>query len=140
MGDSVLELGTKKQRRTLDKVGGISTVIGAGAIFTGKLRGAENYVIYGMIEGDCNLDGTLVIEEGGRWLGRIKALNVIIAGEVTGDVFAEKKLELAPTAKIKGTLTGPVIVIAEGAVIEGSIKMTSGAQPIRIVERRADAK
>lgn len=140
MGESVLDLGKKKQRRTLDRVGGISTVIGAGAIFSGQFRGVENYVIYGTIEGDCNLDGTVVVEEGGHWHGNITALNVIIAGDVHGDIVAGKKLELAPTAKITGTISGPTIAIAEGAVIEGSIKMTSSAQPVHFVERRTDGE
>lgn len=138
MGDAVLELGKKKQRRTLDKVGGISTVIGAGAVFTGQFRGTENYVIYGAIEGDCDLDGTVVVEEGGRWRGQITAANVIIAGDVTGDVIARVKVELAPTAKISGSIAGPVVAIAEGAVVEGKIKMTSSAQPVHFVERRGD--
>ena len=138
MSESVLELGTKKQRRTLDKVGGVSTVVGAGAIFTGHFKGTENYVIYGKIVGDCDLEGTVVIEEGGLWRGNITALNVIIAGEVHGDVVGHKKIELAQTAKIVGSIAGPTMAIAEGAVIEGAIKMTSGGAPVRFVDRRTD--
>jgi cytoskeletal protein CcmA (bactofilin family) len=138
MGDSVLDLGKKKQRRTLDRVGGISTVIGAGATFIGQFKGAENYVIYGMIEGDCNLEGTVVVEEGGRWRGNVKAQYVIIAGEVQGDVVAVSKIELAPTARITGSIAGPVVAIAEGAVVEGAITMTSNQQPVRFIEKRTD--
>ena len=138
MSDSVLELGTKKQRRTLDRVGGISTVVGAGATFTGNFKGTENYVIYGTIIGHCDLEGTVLVEEGGRWHGNITALNVIVAGEVHGEVVGHKKIELAQTAKIVGSLTGPTVAVAEGAVIEGSIKMTSGATPVRFVDRRTD--
>lgn len=138
MGDAVLDLGKKKQRRTLDKVGGISTVIGAGAVFSGQFKGTENYVIYGTIEGDCDLEGTLVVEEGGNWHGQVKAGNVIIAGNVVGDVIATQKVELAPTARISGSIVGPIVAIAEGAVIEGKIRMTSSAEPVRFVERRTD--
>lgn len=138
MSESVLELGTKKQRRTLDKVGGVSTVVGAGATFTGNFKGTENYVIYGSIVGDCTLEGTVVVEEGGVWRGNITALNVIIAGEVHGEIVGHKKIELAMTAKIVGSITGPTVAVAEGAVIEGSIKMTSGAAPVRFVDRRMD--
>ncbi len=138
MGDAVLDLGRKKQRRTLDKVGGISTVIGAGATFTGQFKGTENYVVYGTIEGDCDLDGTVVVEEGGNWRGQVKASNVIVAGNVFGDVIGTTKVELAPTAKITGSIAGPVVAIAEGAVVEGKIKMTSAAQPVRFVEKRAE--
>jgi cytoskeletal protein CcmA (bactofilin family) len=138
MGDAVLDLGKKKQRRTLDKVGGISTVIGAGAVFTGQFKGTENYVVYGTIEGDCDLEGTIVVEEGGVWRGQVKAGNVIVAGNVVGDVVASVKVELAPTARISGSIAGPVVAIAEGAVVEGKIRMTSSNEPVRFVERRTD--
>lgn len=138
MGDTVLDLGKKKQRRTLDKVGGISTVIGAGAVFTGHFKGTENYVVYGTIEGDCDLDGTVVVEEGGTWRGQVKGGNVIIAGNVFGDVIAMTKVELAPSAKVAGSIAGPVVAIAEGAVVEGKIQMTSAAQPVRFVEKRTE--
>ena len=39
---------------------------------------------------------------------------------------------------VRRTITGPTLAIAEGAVIEGSIKMTSGAKPVRFVDKRAD--
>ena len=90
------------------------------------------------IVGDCNLEGTVVVEEGGLWRGNITALNVIIAGEVHGEVIGHKKIELAQSAKIVGTLTGPTLAIAEGAVIEGSIKMTSGTTPVRFVDKRGE--
>lgn len=138
MGDTVLDLGKKKQRRTLDKVGGISTVIGAGAVFTGRFKGTENYVVYGTIEGDCDLDGTVVVEEGGVWRGQVKGGNVIIAGDVFGDVIAKIKVELAPSAKVAGSIAGPIVAIAEGAVVEGKIQMTSAAQPVRFVEKRTE--
>ena len=92
MNDSVLNLGKKKHRRTLDRVGGVSTVIGADSKFVGEISGEENIVIHGQIEGDCDLKGTLVVEEDAIWTGIINAQNVIIAGKVIGDVFSAEKL------------------------------------------------
>jgi len=134
--DAVLQLGKKKHRRTLDKVGGVSTVIGAGSKFVGEISGEENIVIHGQIEGNCNLQGTVVVEEGAKWTGTIYASYVIIAGYVKGDVTAEEKLELASSAEIDGNLSGPVIAVAEGAVIKGSMKMTKGSQVTHFKDKR----
>jgi cytoskeletal protein CcmA (bactofilin family) len=136
--DAVLQLGRKKHRRTLDKVGGISSVIGADSKFVGTFSGDENYLIYGTVEGDCDLDGTVVVEESALWKGKIQAANVIIAGEVNGDVIAKVKLELAPTAKIVGNVTGPVVAIAEGAVVEGSMHMSSQGEITHFSEKRSN--
>jgi len=136
MNHSVLKLGTKKHRRTLDKVGGISTVIGAGSKFVGEISGEENIVIHGEIDGDCDLQGTVVVEEGAKWKGTVKASNVIIAGLVEGDVIATEKLELASTAVIEGNLSGPVIAVAEGAVIKGGMRMTDRKDVTHFTDKR----
>jgi len=124
--ESVLNLGRAKHRRTLDKVGGVSTVIGAGSRFVGEISGKENIVIHGEIEGDCNLQGTVVVEEGAKWIGTITASNIIIAGFVQGDVIATEKLEITSSSVIEGNLSGPVIAVAEGAIIKGKMEMTDG--------------
>lgn len=138
MSDSVLDLGRKKQRRTLDKVGGISTVLGPSTHFIGDFTGEENFVIYGRVEGNCSLEGTLVLEEAASIRGNVKAVNVIIAGEVTGDVTAAEKLELASSAKIHGNISGRIIAIAEGAVVHGAISMGVSGAPVRYTEKRAE--
>lgn len=136
VNDTVLKLGKKKHRRTLDKVGGVSTVIGVGSRFVGEISGEENIVIHGQVEGDCDLAGTVVVEEGAQWTGTIKASNVIIAGLVTGNVMATEKLELASTAQIDGNLTGPVIAVAEGAVIKGNMVMNDGSNVTHFTDKR----
>jgi len=137
MSESVLKLGRKKHRRTLDKVGGVSTVIGSGSIFVGEITGAENIIIHGEIRGDCDLQGTVVVEEGAKWVGTVRASNVIIAGLVEGNIIATDKLELASTAVIAGDLSGPVIAIAEGAVIKGGMKMTNVEGVTHFTDKRA---
>ena len=133
----VLDLGRTRQRRTLDKVGGISTVVGEGSHFVGTLGGDDNAVILGRVEGDCQLEGTLVLEQHGYWKGNIEAENVVIAGEVEGGVIARNKLEVTASARIKGTATGQVIAIAQGAVIEGKVQ-TKGTVPVtRFLEKRS---
>ena len=136
MAQSVLDLGKARHRRTLDKVGGIATIIGTESIFVGILRGNDNVVVLGRIEGECDLNATILLEEPGRFEGNIVAENIIIAGEVRGNVMARNKLEIASSARIIGDVSGEVIAIAEGASIDGQMR-TSGAQPVtRFTEKR----
>ncbi len=126
----------RRRRRTLDRIEGFTTVIGAQSVIAGTFGGRENCLVQGRVTGQCELNGTFMLAAGGQWLGDIVADNVIIAGEVEGDVRARAKLELATTARIRGKLTAPAIAIAEGAVYEGEINMVKDAQLTRYSERR----
>jgi cytoskeletal protein CcmA (bactofilin family) len=121
--EPTINLGNAKGRRTLDKVEGFATTIGPEAHFIGTIDGKGHYIIHGRVEGDCNLNGTLVIGEHGLWQGDIVAENILVAGRIEGAVRARDKMEMISTAHIRGSLTAPVIAIAEGAIHEGEVQM-----------------
>jgi cytoskeletal protein CcmA (bactofilin family) len=54
---------------------------------------------------------------------QIKAASVAVAGKVSGDIVATKRIEIRPSAKVLGNLTTPVLVVHEGAVFEGHCAM-----------------
>ena len=128
--------GQKQRRRTLDHVGDFTTMLGPDSVYMGVFQGKDNHIIYGEVQGECDLEGILVLGEGSRWKGNIRAANIVIAGRVEGDIQATNKLELAKTAYVRGKITSPVVAIARGAVHEGSIRMTRQTQITRYVERR----
>jgi cytoskeletal protein CcmA (bactofilin family) len=121
--DPKISLANNKGRRSLDSVDGFTTSIGAESTFTGTIGGSGHAIVLGRVEGNSDLTGTLVIGEGGHWLGDISAKHIVIAGQVEGAVTARAKMEILSTAQIKGSLTSPFIAIAEGAVHEGEIHM-----------------
>ena len=121
--DPSISMSTSKGRRTLDSLDGFSTSIGSDNNFKGSLSGTGHSIILGSVEGDCDLSGTLVVGEGGVWTGNITVDNIVIAGEVKGNIKAKKKIDIVSTAKIRGSLTSPFIAIAEGAIHEGEIHM-----------------
>jgi len=126
-----------KGRRTLDSVKQFTTLIGAGTSVAGTLRGSENCIVNGTVQGDCEIDGLLVLGEQGRWRGNIAAATVIISGEVNGDILARDKLELSATARVTGNITSPVVAMAEGAIHQGGIKMArDGAAVSSFQEKR----
>ncbi|MDT8384626.1 MAG: polymer-forming cytoskeletal protein [Gammaproteobacteria bacterium] len=118
-----INLASSKGRRSLDSVNGFTTSVGPGSVFTGTIGGEGHTIVLGRVEGDSQLNGTLVIGEGGAWLGDVTAKNVVIAGRLEGTVIAQEKIEILSTAQIRGSLTSPVIAIAEGAVHDGEIHM-----------------
>ena len=90
----------------------------------------------GSVDGDCDIEGSVTLAAGARWIGTIRATDVIVAGEVDGDVVASGRVEVSGTGRISGSLVGHSIAVAEGAVIEGEIRVTSGLEPTRFEEKR----
>jgi cytoskeletal protein CcmA (bactofilin family) len=124
------------KRRILDHADNAATYIAPTTKIKGSLSGKGAYVFCGEIEGDCDIDGPLTLAEGSRWTGTLRASDVVVAGRIDGDVIATHKIEVADTAHIAGSLSGSSIAVAEGAVIEGDIKVTSGGKPLEFKEKR----
>lgn len=123
-------------RRVLDEVRRFDTLVGGRARLAGGIEGVDNCIVNGGVVGDCRLRGVLVVGEGATWKGNIRAVCAVIAGTVEGDIEVESKLELGATARVRGTLSGPAIAIARGAVHEGEIRMQEASEIVRFEERR----
>jgi cytoskeletal protein CcmA (bactofilin family) len=126
----------KLKRRIQDAANGPTTYIAASTKIVGTISGQGAYVFCGAVEGDCDIDGPLTLAEGGRWKGIMKATDIVVAGTVEGDVVAKQRVEISGSARISGSLSGNSIAVAEGAIIEGEIKVTSGGTPTTFQEKR----
>ena len=122
------------QRRSLDHLQKVPTILGREVVYVGVIEGRDNYVVHGRVEGNCDLDGVLLIGPDGLWIGSITADTVIVKGRVEGGIRAHFKIEVRPSARIKGDLSSPLIAVAEGAVLQGQISPDSIIT--RFTERR----
>jgi len=124
------------KRRIQDTTNGPTTYVAASTTIVGTIAGKGAYVFCGTIEGDCEIEGPLTLAAGGHWKGILKATDIVVAGVVEGDVVAKQRVEILGTARIMGSLSGNSIAVAEGAIIEGEIRVTSGASPVVFEEKR----
>jgi cytoskeletal protein CcmA (bactofilin family) len=124
------------KRRIQDSGAGPTTFIAATTKIVGTISGKGPYVFCGTVEGNCDIDGPATLAPGGKWQGTMRATDIVVAGTVEGDVIAKQRVEIAGTARITGSLSGNSIAVAEGAVIEGEIKVTSGAPAVKFEEKR----
>jgi cytoskeletal protein CcmA (bactofilin family) len=125
----------KKNRRALDRTRTYDGMLSAGSGFQGKLRGRGNYVVQGDVVGDCDLDGVLLVDEGGSWEGNISANVVVVNGIVRGSVVAREQIEIGEAGAVTGDLRCHSIAIASGASHEGPISMET-ADVRRFDEKR----
>jgi cytoskeletal protein CcmA (bactofilin family) len=124
------------RRRHADKVSVSPTFIGAGSKLTGNLECEGDLVVGGHVNGEGNVRSAFTLSEGGLWEGKIQAANAVIAGEVTGTVSVSDKLEIRKSARIRGIVIARIIAIAQGAVIDGEMSVTSGAPVVSYQEKR----
>jgi cytoskeletal protein CcmA (bactofilin family) len=102
----------------------LETVIGAESSFQGTLRSKGSIRIDGKIEGGVSAEG-VILGERGEVQGDISARTVVIGGKVTGNIHATESLELLAKCQVFGDLHAPQLLIAEGAIFEGSCLMAS---------------
>jgi len=126
------------RRRLLDVVSGSPTFIGEGTKFVGNVSAVGPFVLCGHLEGDGQIDGALNLAVSGHWEGRVRAVQAVIAGRVTGHLAIDEKLEIGRTAVIRGSVTARTLAIAKGAVVDGDMTVTSGAPITRFEEKRKD--
>jgi cytoskeletal protein CcmA (bactofilin family) len=123
--------GKKKQRHDA-----ISAFLGAGAEYRGQFNFQGVARIDGGVIGDIISDGTLVLGEDGRVEGSIQVAELITSGRIVGDVEASRRAVLHRRSNMRGNLLCPLVVMEDGAVLNGSMRMTSsdGPGPDQIAE------
>jgi cytoskeletal protein CcmA (bactofilin family) len=133
---------SEQKRRFLERTWNASattTFIGAGSVIVGDIRGKGQFVVSGEVHGDGHLEGALTLSITGSWHGDLRAAQAHIAGQVTGALHVEDKLEIGGNAVIRGRVTARTIAIAKGAIVDGEITITSGAPIVQFEEKREDA-
>lgn len=109
----------------------VVTIIGQGTTFVGEIKSKGTIRIEGVVTGLVHSDDTVVVQESGHVKAQITAGQVIISGEVHGNVSALERIEITAQARLFGDIMAPRISIAEGVTFEGKCTMKSpgAAQP-----------
>ena len=113
----------KVQAATPHAAGSSLTIIAQGCRFDGTVSGSGDIHVQGELLGEVASSGTLVVAENGTARANLHARTVVVAGSVQGDVSADEKIELKPSANLRGNITAPRIMIQEGATFEGQVFM-----------------
>lgn len=127
---------TAPHRRLVDRGSGPPTIIGTGVSFRGDVIAPGSVLLSGTVRGDGDIGGSLQIARDALWEGQVRAGSAVIAGALTGSIECSGPVELGSAAVIKGSVTAKTLAIANGAVIEGEIQVTSGAQVVKFEEKR----
>jgi cytoskeletal protein CcmA (bactofilin family) len=124
------------KRRLLDGLGEAPTFITEGSRLTGDVETAGSLVVCGTIRGDGQVGGALQLTVTAHWHGEVHARSAVIAGQVTGKLVIEEKVEIGSCAVIHADIVARSIAVARGAVIDGTMTVTSGEPVLHFDEKR----
>lgn len=107
------------------KTAKVETIIGQNTEINGNIRFRGGLHIDGKIKGnvtaDDGSDSILILSQEGVIEGEVHVPNVLLNGEVIGDVHAYDRVELANHAKVEGNVFYNLLEMEMGASINGNL-------------------
>ena len=101
-------------------------VIGPSIEVKGSLSGGEDLLIEGRVEGKVEVtQHTVTIGASGKIKADVRGRNIIVMGEVEGDLSGSEQIVLRQSSTVRGNLVAPRVSLEDGADFKGSIDMTS---------------
>lgn len=93
----------------------------------GKLTGnatGKNIEMSGMkMEGNLTASGMAHVDEGSILIGNLQAEELTLNGRIKGDVVVRQRLAMQNQAVIAGRVTAGKLSVAEGAILQGEIRI-----------------
>lgn len=102
---------------------GGETIIAPGVKVEGDFTSQGFVLIDGEVIGSIRTEADLDVGERANISADVTASNAHVAGTLKGNIRVGEKLEVAMTARISGDITAKVLVVEQGAIINGKITM-----------------
>jgi len=97
-------------------------VIGKSVTIKGQIYSQEDLTIDGEMEGSVELkEHRLTVGPNGKIQAGIKAREIVVLGQIHGNVEASDKIDIRKEARLVGDIKTSRIVIEDGAYFKGSI-------------------
>ena len=100
-----------------------TTVIGSDTRIKGEMSFDRTARIHGSFEGAIQGKGELQVADGATCNAAVQAQTVLVDGNVQGDVVARERIQLNAKANLQGDLTAGTLVVAEGAALQGQVRI-----------------
>jgi cytoskeletal protein CcmA (bactofilin family) len=107
---------------------GTTATIGKSVQIRGEVRGNEDLLIEGFVEGTITLEGSrLTVGANARVQADLQARDIILLGTVVGNVTASGRVELRGGANLTGDIQASRLAIEENASFAGKVDLVQTA-------------
>ena len=117
-----------------------ATVIARDDALSGKLELKGNGQVLGIFTGQIESDGDLLIGGDAHVEADIRGVRITIAGLVRGNIVASKLLKITSSGRLEGDATVGALVVQEGGVHYGVIRVHPEGIPDVPPERLAQSQ
>jgi cytoskeletal protein CcmA (bactofilin family) len=99
------------------------TVIGPGLSIEGELTSDEEVVVQGTLRGTLSSADAVSVGPDGVVEADIAAASLSVAGQVTGNVTADERVDIQAGGRLVGDVKASRLTIADGASFKGNVDM-----------------
>ena len=116
-----------------------TTRIGRGISLIGDFETEDEVIIDGTVEGIILSKESLIVSEGGRYVGSARVRSLKVNGKVRANILSEGITEISNTGNYIGDLETAFLHSADGAKFDGKLKLRTRAEAAA-AQREAAAK
>ncbi len=107
---------------------GTAASIGKSVQIHGEVKGSEDLVVDGTVEGTITLsDSRLTVGPNAHVRANVSARDVVILGSLNGDILATGRVELRAGSDVKGDVRAARLSIEENAIFSGKVDLATPA-------------
>ena len=114
---SLLPFPSQNQRKSEAPESETVSFIGSGMQIVGSVDSPGVIRVAGTVLGSVSAARQVLVARGGKVDGDVHAREVVLDGEITGSIVAER-VEVQASAVIHGDIMTPTLMIHEGAVLD----------------------
>jgi cytoskeletal protein CcmA (bactofilin family) len=99
--------------------------IGKTVVIRGEVKGSEDLIVDGRVEGTVNLsESRLTIGPTANVAADLTAKDILIMGQVQGNIVASGRVELRAGCQVEGDIHALRLAVEENAVFRGKVDLT----------------
>ena len=102
-----------------------ASLIDSQSVIDGTLSTSEDLFVEGRVLGTINCAGTQHVAEGAEVDATVDAGGIVVAGTLSGTVRCSGRMEIRPTGIVRARVETERLLVLEGAVYEGQLRMTA---------------
>jgi cytoskeletal protein CcmA (bactofilin family) len=97
------------------------SVIDENLAIAGDISTDGTIRVDGRIEGTLHRTDTIIIAAGASVIGNIEAREVVVGGELAGNLVVSGRVEVQKTGTVRGDIRAAAIMLEEGGTVHGHV-------------------
>ena len=109
--------------------GEAAAVIGKSVQIRGEVKGNEDLMVEGLVEGTVTLtEHRLTIGTNARVTANVTARDVVVQGSLQGDIHAQGRVELRAGSRVNGDIRAARLSVEDNAIYSGKVELDGSTE------------